>query len=147
MTELLGALKGLDGAFNSAPVQENSNDEFPDGNYRWRVEKAELVAVKNGQNAGKPQVEWWLRVLDGPQGTVNRITFHYHRLYAPDEEKLQAAMTRLKTDLSRVGQEVPTLMALPAILQVLVEAKTEIRGSLKTGTSGIQNCYFNGLAK
>lgn len=147
MSELLGALEGLDDAFNSAPVQENSGDEFPDGNYVWWVQKADLVAVKNGANAGKPQVEWWLRVLEGPQGTVNRICFHYHRLYAPDQEKLQAAMSRLKTDMNRIGQEVPNIRALPAILQLLVQVKTTIKGTLKTGASGIQNCYFNGLAK
>jgi|GEM_PF-5411931 len=139
-------LKQMNGDLAKAPVQ-TGNDEFPDGNYVVRVEKADVVAVKSGENVGKPQVEWWLRVMGGPAGTVNRVIFHYHRLFGRDAEQVQAAISRFKTDLSRIEQEITDFEQLPAILAVLIASETRIRLTLKTNqTSRIQNCYFNGLA-
>jgi hypothetical protein len=145
MSEVLDMLKQLNGNLANAPVTQNK-DEFPDGNYVVKVEKADVVAVKAGENQGKPQVEWWLRVVAGPIGTTNRIIFHYHRLYGRDGDQVQRAIERFKTDLYRIGQEIASFDELPAILATLIASGQQLRISLKTGTAGIQNCYFNGLA-
>lgn len=146
MTELLGRLRGLNDRLGSAEVQKGSS-EFPDGAYIALVEKADLVEVKSGDNEGQPQVKWWLRVLAGPAGTVNRIIFHYHQLFGKDDEMLDKRLSRFRTDLSRIGQEITSFDELEAILQCLVDGEVVIKLSLKTGQSGIQNCYFNGLAE
>lgn len=138
-------LAQLNGDLAKAEVQNTSGGEFPDGNYLVRIQKADLVPVKTGPNVGKPQVEWWLRVMEGPAGTVNRVVFHYHRLYGDDPDKVSGAVGRFKTDLSRIGQEIETFEQLPAILAVLIASETKVRISLKTGTAGIQNTYFNGV--
>lgn len=146
MSDLMAELVALNQVLAQAPVQENGG-EFPDGNYEVLIEKAELTKVKNGPNAGKPAVEWWLRVLQGPEGTANRVIFHYHRLYGRDQEQLVMALSRLKTDVLRLGQELVAFEQLPAILDVLVQTETRIRVTLKTGQAGIQNCYFNGVVR
>jgi hypothetical protein len=126
-------------------VVTGGDDTFPDGEYVWQIEKAFLTAVKHGDNQGQPQVSWWLRVVSGPDGTANRVYFHYHPLFGKDEDTLNKRITRIKTDLTRIEQTLADFRHLPGILQALADSKTEIRGVLKTGTAGIQNCYFNGL--
>lgn len=147
MSSVMDFLRQLNGELQAAEVQENGG-EFPDGNYVVKVEKADIVPVKNGENAGKPQVEWWLRVLEGPGGTVNRIIFHYHRLYGRDPDQQRLALSRFKTDLARIGEAIESFEQLPAILANLIASGVRIRITLKTNSAvGIQNCYFNGLAK
>lgn len=147
MSSVMEYLQQLNAELQAAEVQEPSSD-FPDGNYVVRVEKADIVPVKNGENAGKPQVEWWLRVLEGPAGTQNRIIFHYHRLYGRDAEQQRMALSRFKTDLARIGESIDSFDVLPALLANLIAAGVRIRVTLKTNPAvGIQNCYFNGLAK
>lgn len=131
----------------SAEVQEsNGSDNFPDGNYTFRIEKAMLTQVKSGDNKGEPQVAWWLRVKDGPAGTANRVVFHYHPLFGKDEATTDKRISRLKTDMHRIEQDFDDFGMLPGILQTLEDSETLIKATLKTGTAGIQNCYFNGLA-
>lgn len=146
MSSVMDYLKQMNHKLAEAPVQ-TGNTEFPDGNYVVKIEKADVVPVKAGDNAGKPQVEWWLRVTNGPAGTVNRVIFHYHRLFGRDDAQLEAAFSRFKTDLARIEQELTDFEQLPLMLAALITSQTMIRVTLKTnGTSGIQNCYFNGLA-
>lgn len=147
MSSVMDYLRQLNGELQAAEVQETGSD-FPDGNYVVKVERADIVPVKNGENAGKPQVEWWLRVLEGPAGTTNRIIFHYHRLYGKDADQQRMALSRFKTDLARIGEEINSFDVLPAILANLIASGVRFRITLKTNQQvGIQNCYFNGLAK
>jgi len=147
MSDFMTRLREKNERLQQAQVQENrGSDAFEDGNYVVAIEKAMLTAVKSGDNQGEAQVAWWLRVNDGPAG-LNRIIFHYHGLFGRDDEMLDKRISRLKTDLHRLEQDFDDFEQLPIILQIFEDSQTQIKITLKTGTTGIQNCYFNGLAE
>jgi len=54
-----------------APAEDQAPYLFPEGFYEVRVEDANETTVKNGQNAGKPQIQLKLKVIgDGQTTTV-----------------------------------------------------------------------------
>lgn len=85
----------------------SSYDPIPDGFYNTTVYNVEQVAVKNGENAGKPQYSVQLRVSDGQ--FENRRLFTYIPLYTGKAFwKTQAFFEALGYDMKSGKFSVPT---------------------------------------
>ena len=87
--------------------EQTSYEPLPQGTYNAVIFNAEVVQVKNGENAGKPQFSIQFKVTDGQY--ENRRVFTYIPLYTGKAFwKTQAFFTALGYDLKDGQFTVPT---------------------------------------
>jgi hypothetical protein len=94
-----------------ASTSSGSYDPIPKGTYATTIFTAELVPVKNGENAGKPQLKIQLRVSEGQ--FENRRLFTFVPLYTGKAFwKTKAFFEALGYDLNAGNFEVPDVTEL-----------------------------------
>jgi hypothetical protein len=105
-------------------------DALPKGTYSTTIYSAELVEVKSGENAGKPQLKLQLKVSDGEE-FANRRLFTYVPLYTGKAFwKTQAFFTALGYDMKAGNFQVP---AIEELLGQSVGAKVTVVANSVSG--------------
>ncbi|MFD1423403.1 DUF669 domain-containing protein [Laceyella tengchongensis] len=134
MPSFMDYLKQFEEEYKKAEVKPSrSSEPVPDGTYKARVDRVELVTSKN---SGKPLMVWELAILDDP--------YHGERVTKFNGLDTQDKIAWLKQDLFKAGLELENLPDLEQELIHLLDRVLEIHLKTKTTQRGkIQNIYIN----
>ena len=125
-----------------ASTSSGSYDPIPKGTYATTIYTAEVVLVKNGENAGKPQLKIQLRVSEGQ--FENRRLFTFIPLYTGKAFwKTKAFFEALGYDLEAGNFQVP---ANEELLGKSVGAKVTVVANSVSGDDENNVGGFTGAA-
>ena len=121
-----------------------SYDPIPKGTYATTIFAAEVTPVKNGENAGKPQLKIQLRVAEGQ--FENRRLFTFIPLYTGKAFwKTKAFFEALGYDMTAGNFQVPAiedLLGKPVGAKVAVVANS-VSGDDENNVSGFTGASSN----